>query len=192
MHLADLFQELEVLHVARTNLNHVGVLRNDPDVVDVHELRHDLESRLIGCFAEHFEPIFRQPLEIIRRCARFESAAAQELGAVLLHALGRFHELLHALDSARSRHDRQVSGANLHAADIDDGVIWLELSADKLVLLGNAHRFLHPVERIHLQARNDLLVTDHTNNRAVVARRKMILESSLRDFFLDLLKIFPC
>ena len=192
MHLADFFEQLEVLHVARTDLDHVGILRDQFDVVDVHDLRHDLEPRLVRRLAQHLQPLFRQSLEIIGRSARLEGTAAQELGAVLLHALGRFHELLHALDSARSRHDRQVPRADLHASDVDDGVFGLELAAYKFVLLRDAHRLFHPVERIHLQSCNDLFVTDHADDRAFIAFRKMVLETGSRDFLLHFLKVFLC
>ena len=45
-HASELGEQREVLHVARANLQHVGVLGDEVDLSRVHHLGHDRQSRL--------------------------------------------------------------------------------------------------------------------------------------------------
>ena len=76
--VADGLQQREVLHVARADLEHVGVLGDELDVGDVDDLGDDRQAGLRAHVGEDLEPALAEPLERVRRGARLERAAAQQ------------------------------------------------------------------------------------------------------------------
>ena len=108
---ADLLEQLEVLHVARADLEHVGLARDGLDVSGVEHLGHDGQAVLAPCLVHHRESLETEPLEVVRQRARLEAAAAQHRPAGLADGLGRREDLLPALDRARAgdEHRRVVA-----------------------------------------------------------------------------------
>ena len=75
-----------------------------------------------------------EPLERVRRGARFERAAAQDAGPLALDGLRRLHQLLARLDRARPGNDDEfLADAELGAVDPDPGPFLLVLRACELV-----------------------------------------------------------
>ena len=58
-------------------------------------------------------------LEIVRRGARLEGAAAQHARAGRGHAFGRLHDLLFAFHGAGAGHHDELVAADLAAVDLD-------------------------------------------------------------------------
>ena len=86
--LADRVEQVEVLHVARADLQHVGVLRDQRDLLDAITsvtTARPVSSRL----GEQFKPLLRQSLERVRAGPRLERPAAQADRAGLLAPRGR-------------------------------------------------------------------------------------------------------
>ena len=79
--LPELLQEREVLHVARADLEDVGVLGDHRERLDVHHLGHDLEARLLARQGEQLEALLGEPLELVGAGARLVGAAAEEARA---------------------------------------------------------------------------------------------------------------
>ena len=136
------FRQREVLHVARADLHDVGVFGHQIDIAIAHDFGDDGKPGGFARLRQQLEPFFFHALKIVRRCARFESAAAQELRAGRRHGLGGFHDLLFALDGTRAGHGDELVAADLGAADADDGALLAELLADELVGRGNPHGLL--------------------------------------------------
>ena len=78
---AELPQQREVLHVARADLQDVGVAFDELDLADLHHFGDELQIVPIGRGAQHAQPCFPESLEAVGRAARLERAAAQDLGA---------------------------------------------------------------------------------------------------------------
>ena len=76
MCMAKLLEQLEILHVARADLDDIDIADENFDVIRRHNLRHNRKPRFGARLFEQLKPIVFQPLECIRRRARFEGAAA--------------------------------------------------------------------------------------------------------------------
>ena len=81
-----------ILHVARADLDAVGVFGNEQRAFRVHCLGHDRQAALLARACEELQTFLAKPLEGIRRAARLERAAPER------GAPGPF-------DDARGRHD---------------------------------------------------------------------------------------
>ena len=67
---ADLAEQVEVLHVAGAELDHVGDLEDVLELADVHELGHDRQAGLLARLGQDLEARLAQALEGVRaRCA---------------------------------------------------------------------------------------------------------------------------
>ena len=104
---ADVAQQRVVLHVPGADLEDVGVLGDDVDLVGFHDLGDDRQAGPLARLGEEPEAGDAEPLERVRRGPRLERAAAQDRGAGRLDRVGRLEQLLPALDRARPGHHRQ-------------------------------------------------------------------------------------
>ena len=100
---SDVAQERVVLHVPGADLEDVGVLGDDVDLVRLHHLGDDRQARPLARLGEVAQRLDAEPLEGVRAGPRLERAAAQDRGAGGLDRVGRLEELVAALDRARAR-----------------------------------------------------------------------------------------
>ena len=63
---SDLGEEGKILHVTRSDLEHVGVFGDQVGLAWIHDFSHDREAGLGTDVREHLEPIFAQPAEGVR------------------------------------------------------------------------------------------------------------------------------
>ena len=135
--LAKLTQEVEVLHVARADLNDVHILEQG-QVLHAHDLRHDGQAGLLPRDLEQLEAGGLQALEIVGRGAGLERTAAQNVRTGGLDGLRDRDDLLLGLDGAGAGDHDEVAAADLHAIHVDDGVVRVELAVAALEGLGHA------------------------------------------------------
>ncbi len=125
------------MHVARTDLQRVGIVRDDGDIGGVHHLGDDGQADFVADAAQDFEALLAVPGKAIGAGARLERTGAQRRGARRLYRFGAIEHLLVAFDGTRTRDDRQRGTADRHrvcaAADMDDGVVRMRFAADELV-----------------------------------------------------------
>ena len=111
---ADFLEEVEVLHVARADLDDVDIVE-EFDIGEVHEFGDDGEA----CFAfgdlEHAEAFCAEALEGVGGGARFEGAAAEHGGAGGFDGLGDADDLLFAFDATRACDDAECAVADFDA-----------------------------------------------------------------------------
>ena len=112
---AQRFQQREILHIARADLHEVGVLGHQLHVAIAHHFGDDAETGALLGLAQQLQPFQFHALEIVRRGARLERAAAQNPRAGRGHALGRLHDLLLALHRARPGHHDELVAADFAA-----------------------------------------------------------------------------
>ena len=166
--LAQLLQQLEVLHVARAYLDHVHVLEQR-QVGRLHDLGDDGQPGGLLRLAEQFKALLVQALEGVGRGAGLEGAAPQHPRAAGLHGLGHGDDLLPALHAAGPCDDLEVPPADLRASTVDDGVVLVEFAVGALEGLLDALDGLHDVQRgdqVHVHSAG---VADQADDGVVLA-----------------------
>ena len=122
--LADRLQELEVLHVARPDLEHINVAGHQGDIRGVHHLAGDGHAVLLTRFLEVAQPLLAEALEGVWAGTRLEGAATEDHGTCLAHRGGDLHDLLSALHRTRPCYDGDSPATDLNIADGDDGIFF--------------------------------------------------------------------
>src|SRR5580704_12029037 len=74
LNFAQFTQQIEILHVARADLEDVHERQHDGDLRNFHDLADDQQSKAITGLAQKFQSFQPESLERIRRTARLESA----------------------------------------------------------------------------------------------------------------------
>ncbi|MNS70374.1 hypothetical protein D3C72_1037170 [compost metagenome] len=160
----------EVLHVARADLDDVGVALDELEALVVDRLGDDSQPEGLAGLGQDLEPFLAHALEGVGAGARLERAAPQHRRARGGHALGGGEELLAALDAAGAGHHGDGAAADLGAVGQgDDRVFALPLAADLLVGRGHGDR-LGDAGQIGEEARLEgTLVAEHADRHAVAA-----------------------
>src|SRR2546429_375493 len=91
---AGALEEREILHVARANLDDVGVFFDELERFVVDSFGDDAETMLGAHFRENLGAVFAESLKAVRGSTRFVSAAAKQPRARLFDALGNRKTLL--------------------------------------------------------------------------------------------------
>ena len=91
--LTQLLEQLEVLHVARANLNDVNVLKQR-QMVDVHDLGDDGQAGFLLGFAQQLDALAVESLEGVGGGAGLERAAAEHICAGSLDGFGHRQDLV--------------------------------------------------------------------------------------------------
>ena len=125
---SKLRQKVEVLHIARADLNDVHVLEKI-EGIDAHDLGDDGKPRLLPCDLQKLEPLCLEPLKGVRRGARLESAAAQKICACALDFPCDGDDLLLAFDRARPCDRAEVPAADFDVSDLDHSVLGVGFAA---------------------------------------------------------------
>ena len=140
--MAELLEQLEVLHIACAHLDDVHILKQR-QVRRGHDLRHDRQAKVALGLREQVQSLRAQALEGVGGGAGLERAAAQHGRAGLFDALGDLRHLLAALHGAGADHHRDGAVADLELAHVDDGVVRVEFAVGLLVRLLDAGQALH-------------------------------------------------
>ena len=110
-------EERAVLHVPRTNLEHVRVLGDEADGTRLEDLRHDGEVVAVGRRAQQAEPVVAEPLEAVGARPRLERSPPEEPRAGLRGRPCALLELLLMLDRAGPCDEHRRAAADGDAAD---------------------------------------------------------------------------
>ena len=138
---AGAFEEREILHVARADLDDVGVLLDEVEGFVVNGFGDDSEAELLADVREDFQAGEAESLERVRRSARLVGAAAEKADAGGLELPGDGEALLFGFDGAGSGDHGDVRAADEditgRRGDFDDGVFFLHVAGDEFVGLGD-------------------------------------------------------
>ena len=113
-------EQLEVLHGAGVQLEHVHLLGGDGDVVSLEHLSDGRESDALPGPPEEGEPPVPETLERVRRRPVLVSAPTEDRGAAGGDDFGGLHDLTFGLDRAGAGDDREGVGAHTDASDRHD------------------------------------------------------------------------
>ena len=145
MHLANGFQQLEVLHVAGADLHDVDVFFKLVDVGLIHQLADDGQAGGLTGLHQVEDALGAQALEGIGAGAGLVSAAAQEVSTAGLDQPGHFEGVLLALYAAGAGHHGDGGlAANLDAVHVHHGIIGVEQAVGALVGGGHTGHILDP------------------------------------------------
>src|SRR5467141_1242152 len=125
------------LHVARADLDDVGVLLDEVEGFVVNRFGDDSEAVFFANFRENLEAVFAEALKTIRGSARLISASAEKPHAGFFEAFSDGEALLLGFDGARAGNEGDLIAANDDVAggrgDSQDSVFLLGIATDEFV-----------------------------------------------------------
>ena len=142
-------QQVEVLHVARADLEAVDIRKHDLDLRDLHDLGDDEQAVFVGRFAHDLQAFDAHALEAVRRAARLERAAAKELRAGGGNLLRAEANLVAAFNRARAGHDDDLFAADGDAVgEADVRTLRAEAATGEFVRRGDAISLVNTGEHL--------------------------------------------
>ena len=191
VHLAHRLEQLEILHVAGTDLHDIDILFKFRDAVFAHQLGDDGQA---GGFAglDHVEDALGlQTLEGVGRGAGLVGTAAEEGSTAGLDALGDAQGLLLALDAARTGHDGDLlPAADPDAAAVDDRVGRVEQAVGALIRGRHTGHVVDPGVGEHIALVDLGSVAHQTEDVVVLAGDQGDIEALLFKAVHDLFQFF--
>ena len=166
--LAKLTQQVKVLHIPRADLQNVDVVEQW-QIGDAHDLGDDGQARLLPGDLQQLKALGLESCEIVGGRAGLERAAAQHVRAGRLDGLRHGDDLPLRFDGARPRDHAEIAAADLHIADLYDGIVGVIFAVAALERLGHALDTVDDVEagdKIHIDARR---VADESEDRLIIA-----------------------
>ena len=155
--LAQLFEQFEVLHVARADLEAVALVHEQVDVCGISDFSDNRHPGYLVRLVQQFEALGLKALEGVRGGTGLPCAAAQHCRAISLHVLCHVDDLLLALDRAGARHHDQLFAAYDNARrDLDLRIVRMELTVCQLELL------LHLEDVLNLRVAQQRVLVDCT------------------------------
>ncbi len=145
--MPQLFEQIEVLHVARAHLDNVDLFKQRK-LGDVHNFGNDGHARGLFGLEKQADALGAHALEGIGGGARLESAAPQQPCAGFLHRFGDRNDLLLALHRAGPGDELEIAPADFRAADLEDGIIRVEIPVDVLIRLPDALNVLDDLQAL--------------------------------------------
>ena len=130
------------MHVARADLDNVGIFLDKVEAFAVDGFSDDTETVGGANFCENLEPFFAEALETVGRSAGLVGAAAEKPHSGFFEALGDRQALLFGFNGARAGDEGDVIAANNDVAGGRGN------SQDTVFLLGvAAHEFVRLTDR---------------------------------------------
>jgi len=147
---AGALEQGEILHVARADLDYVGVFFDEVETFVVDGFGDDAEAVLLPHLRENFQAVFAKALKTVRGSTRLVGAAAEKFYARFLDAFSGGEALLFGFYRARAANQADVFAAEKHIAarcgNAQDGVFFFDIAADQFVGLADGNAFDHAGE----------------------------------------------
>src|SRR5699024_11998573 len=131
------------------------------------QFRYYGQTRLPFCSLKNPESFNPKALEGVRRRSRFECTASQCVRTCCFQTFCKCHCVLFILYCTRSRTDHEVLRPHFNTVDINDAVIFMEMTVRLLVWCRNAVRILYYLESLHIVFCNHRSVTDQADDCTV-------------------------
>src|SRR6185437_4781376 len=136
-------EERVILHVARADLDDVGVLIDELEGVVVDGFGDDAEAEAVADFGHDVEGSLAESLKGVGRGAGLVGSSAKKLRAGGGNLLGGGESLIAGFDGAGAGDHGEVASADggIGSGEADDGVLFLHVAAYELVGLGDGDDF---------------------------------------------------
>ena len=103
----------------------------------VHNFGHNRHTCFLFRFQQKFQALGAHPLECIRRGARFERAAAQNVGTRFFYIARDGQNLFAAFHRAGPCEKLEIPAADFYAVHINHRIIGVEFAVGVFIRLGN-------------------------------------------------------
>jgi hypothetical protein len=191
VHLAHGLEQLEVLHVAGTDLHHVHILLKLRDAVLAHQLGHDGQAGGLAGLDHVQDALGLQTLEGVGRGTGLVGTAAEQGRAAGLDALCDAQSLLGTLDAAGACHDGDLFlAADLHAAAVNDRIGGVEQAVGALVRGRHAGDVVDPGVGQHVPLVDLGGVAHQTEHVVVLAGDQGHVQTLMLELVNDLFQFF--
>ena len=133
------------MHVSSSDLQDVGDLDNQGDLLVGHDFGDDTQTCLFFDPGQNVQAFGSQPLEAVGGGPGFERAPAQDVYPGFFHSPGHIQHLVQALDGARAGHDDNFFAPNACSIDGNDRVFRFEVTAGEFERLDDVYDFVHSI-----------------------------------------------
>src|SRR5882724_9060351 len=182
---AGALEEGEILHVARADLNDIGVFLDEVERFAVDGFGDDAEAVRGADFRENFQSCFTKTLKTVRRSARFVGTAAKETRAGFFDAFGNGEALLFGFHGAGAGDEGDVLAADDDVAggrgDSQDSVFFLGVAADELVRLADGDALDYAGQGFEDAEIDGALIASDADGGAKRARHRVGLQAEAFD-----------
>ena len=172
----ELGEQGEVLHVARADLQHVGVLGDEIDLPRVHHLGHHRQSRFGANVGQESKRVAAKPLERVGRRARLEGAATEHRRTRIAYGMGRLGEHFAILHRTGSGYHGDILAAErrvcVPASDAHDRPFDREFARRQLVRFEHWRHRLDARQRAERNLLQQRLIADAADDRADARRAR--------------------
>src|SRR2546427_4968652 len=149
--LAQLAQQIKILHIARAHLQDIHVRQHERDLRNLHDFADHQHVETIARLAQQFKSLFAHTLKRIWRTARFKRAAAQYACSGFGNELSNGKELLARFHRTWAGHDYDFIAANLQSVrKFDDGSPGTKAASRKLVGFADPVNLLYAVQHFEI------------------------------------------
>ena len=181
-HLAHPLEELEVLHVARADLEHVHAVFQQRQILGRDHLGNDRQPIAVAGLLQQLDAGLPQALKRVGGSARLEGPAAQPHGTRFPEQRRHLEDLFARLHRAGAGEYRQPGAAHLDRADGYLGFVALELARGELVGLAERDYLRHPGQQLHLTAIDRVSTHRPKHRLAVLAQLADLVAMCLEMF----------
>src|ERR1022692_2975788 len=134
-------QQREILHVARADLDAIGVALHGVERDFVHRFGDDAHAGFFANLRENLQSLHAHSLERIGRGARLIRAASKQMRARGTHGASAFKRLFTRFHRTRPGDHHQVRSTDSGSPNLHHSVVGFHLAADQFVRFRNADRF---------------------------------------------------
>ena len=153
--MAQLPQQVKVLHVSCTDLNHIHILEKG-QIVDVHQLRHNGQAGLLPGNLQKLQTLGLESCKVIGRGAGLEGSASHQFCTRRLDRLCHRHNLLFGFHRAGPCNHHEVACTDFHVANFHHHGFGVKLPVAHLEGLRhtlNAVNNLQALHQVHVHCR---------------------------------------
>ncbi len=125
-------QQREILHVPRTDLDHVGGFFHRVEGLHIQRLGDDAEAEFLPRFHQQAQAFEAEALERVRTGAGLEGPGAEQLHACIRHIARDGEELLAAFHAARPGDEGEIAAADADAVHLHHGASHGSVQAGQL------------------------------------------------------------
>src|SRR6266700_3118557 len=185
LYLAQFPQQIEVLHVARADLQDIDVGQHHGHLRNFHHFADHQHAKAVSGFAKQFERFEAQPLERVWRGTWLECAAAQRPCTRFRYLLGSRKKLLARFHRAWPGHDDNLIPTNCYAIrETYERPLRTKTTPRELVRSADAVHVLHSGQHFEI-ARIEIYARAHRRQNGLALARRAVYRKAHPDQVLD-------
>ena len=189
-HLADLLQQLEVLHISCANLHKINGFFKHGDVYRIHDFGNDGQTCQLLCFYQQLQTIALQTLECVGGGSGLECAATQQTCACRFDSFCDFTNLRFAFNGTGTCDNLEIAAADFYACNINYLICIMEFTVCIFEGLLNTLHIFNDIQRsdqIHIYHRG---IANQTNDGMIHTTGNMGADAHAAKPYLQVFNLF--